>query len=118
VESLGYFEIGAGPEGSSTFVDADFLGLEPAWPNPFVPQLHGMMTMRLSLRDSQSIRVEIFDVTGRRVRVLHEEAVYPGTLDLSWDGHDSEGNNLASGVYFVRLSTSSGSTTSKVMLIQ
>jgi len=83
-----------------------------------VPQLHGEMTLRLALRDRQALRAEIFDVAGRRVRLLQDEELYPGTAHLSWDGKDSDGNDLGSGVYFVRVSTSEGSSTGKLMLIQ
>ena len=49
------------------------------------------------------VRLEIFDVRGRRIRsVLREESV-PGVHTCQWDGRDRAGRPLASGVYFATL---------------
>jgi hypothetical protein len=44
----------------------------------------------------------IYDLTGRRVRVLHRGAVARGLVTLSWDGRDERGDLLRGGVYLLR----------------
>ena len=60
---------------------------------------------RLALRLERSVRarIEIFDLAGRRVRVLVRGAEWPaGERLLTWDGTDREGRDVASGAYLVR----------------
>lgn len=46
--------------------------------------------------------VEIYDVSGRRVRVLHEGPLAAGARSLEWDGHRRTGAQAHTGVYLVR----------------
>jgi len=46
--------------------------------------------------------VEIYDVSGRRARVLHEGSLAAGSHTLAWDGRRSNGAQAHTGVYFVR----------------
>jgi flagellar hook assembly protein FlgD len=50
------------------------------------------------------VRLAVFDVAGRRVRVLYDGPAVAGRHALGWDGRDDGGRHLASGVYFARLS--------------
>ncbi len=49
-----------------------------------------------------AVRVEIFDVSGRRVRKLVDGAIPAGSHVTTWDGRDDEGAVLGAGLYFVR----------------
>jgi hypothetical protein len=63
--------------------------------------------------------VEVFDVRGRRVARLVDAALQPGSYRLVWSGTDGTGSRTASGVYFVRMRSSSGFVaTRKVILIR
>ncbi len=46
--------------------------------------------------------VEIYDVGGRRVRVLHEGPLAAGSRPLEWDGRRHSGAQAHTGVYLVR----------------
>ncbi len=50
------------------------------------------------------VRLEIFDVSGRLVRVLHNGPVEAGRRDARWDGRDDTGTRVAAGVYYCRIS--------------
>ena len=52
---------------------------------------------------SLDLRLAIFDVHGRMVRVLVDDEVSAGTHDATWDGRDASGERLANGVYLIRL---------------
>jgi hypothetical protein len=67
-------------------------------PNPST----GAVRLSLELPVAGPLRVEVLDVTGRRVRVLHQGPAGPGTLHLSWDGAGDGGAPTPAGCYFVR----------------
>ena len=51
------------------------------------------------------MRLEVFDVRGRRVRLLASESdAAAAERVLAWDLRDGEGRDVPSGVYFARLS--------------
>ncbi len=49
------------------------------------------------------VELAVFDVRGRRVRMVVSEALAPGEHERIWDGRDRAGAPVASGVYFWRL---------------
>jgi len=49
------------------------------------------------------VRIQIYDLLGRRVRILVNDRQYPGDYSVTWDGRSDDNNNLPSGVYFYRL---------------
>ena len=53
---------------------------------------------------SANVRVEVFDLAGRRIRRLETPGSPSGRHEFVWDGRDTMGEIVASGVYFVRAS--------------
>ncbi|MCA1791392.1 MAG: hypothetical protein LC667_16540 [Thioalkalivibrio sp.] len=72
--------------------------LAPPWPNPANPRI------RLALDVDVPGRwlVEVVDLAGRRLAVLHQGPLPAGRAVLRWDGRDARGLPAASGVYAVR----------------
>ena len=68
-------------------------------PNPFNPAT----TIVFSLPQTQHLRVEVYELNGRRVAVLADGVFPAGPSQIIWQGRDDGGRNMASGVYFVRL---------------
>jgi predicted dienelactone hydrolase len=68
-------------------------------PNPFA----GSTEIRIDAPAGEAVRVEIFDVSGRMVRLLAEGATAASTLQLSWNGRDKEGAPLPNGTYYCRI---------------
>ncbi|MGD9141728.1 MAG: FlgD immunoglobulin-like domain containing protein [bacterium] len=71
-----------------------------------------------SLPESGSAKLTIFDVTGRVVTTLIDEASAAGAFSVSWDGRDAYGDKVASGVYFANLETSKEVVTGKIMVVR
>lgn len=87
-------------------------------PNPFNPRT----TIVVQLRPEQvvlggSVRVDVFDVRGRRVRSLGERPVAE-TLRISWDGTDDRGRRIASGRYSYRVQVEGESVVGPMTLLQ
>ena len=72
------------------------------YPNPFNPTTAITYTLPASAA-REPVRLEVFDVAGRLVRVLVEGLQEPGTHRVTWDGTDAAGIPVASGVYLSRL---------------
>ncbi|MEZ5064119.1 MAG: FlgD immunoglobulin-like domain containing protein [bacterium] len=87
------------------------LALSPARPNPF----RDRVTFEYAVPADRSGVAMVYDVSGRHVRTLANESRGRGTL--SWDGRDSAGQRLASGIYFVRLQLGQEKITRKVTLL-
>jgi endonuclease/exonuclease/phosphatase family metal-dependent hydrolase len=68
-------------------------------PNP----LFSTSTLRFDLAQGASARLEIFDLSGRRVTVLADREFTPGRYSLRWNGRDDAGAPAGAGLYFVRL---------------
>ena len=69
--------------------------LDAAYPNPFATST----TLRYRLGAPADVRVEVFDVSGRRVAILADEQQPSGEHRVTWDAAE-----VASGTYVVRLS--------------
>jgi hypothetical protein len=74
------------------------LAFSAPWPNPAREMVH----FSWSLPDARPARVEVFDMSGRRVRLLLDGPGAPGTEDLLFDLRDDAGRRLSPGIYLVR----------------
>jgi hypothetical protein len=68
-------------------------------PNPFV----GATGVSFKLSSAADVRVEIFDLAGRKVRTLIDRRLEAGRHIAGWDGSDDWGRTAPPGVYFYRL---------------
>lgn len=81
-------------------------GLLPNYPNPFAE----LTTLRYALPQTGPVRLEVFDLLGRRVAVLVEGVQPAGIHEMKLDGR-----NLSNGLYVVRLTTESGTATRTIV---
>jgi subtilisin-like proprotein convertase family protein len=89
-------------------------GLAAPRPNPFA----GRTELRFRLPEGGSARLEIFDVSGRRVRTLVDRALPAGPHTAAWDGRDASGQPVAAGIYFVRLAAGDRRAMQRVSLVR
>jgi hypothetical protein len=87
-------------------------GLGQNVPNPFNPST--IIPYRLSVDGRTAIR--IYDVRGALIKSLVDGPRAAGDHRVSWDGRDSFGRAVPSGVYFYRLETPSGVESKPMML--
>lgn len=80
------------------------------YPNPFNP----VTSIVFELAAPQSVTLEVFNAMGQRVAQLADSQWFSaGTHEVSYSGL-----NTPSGMYFARISSESGSATSKMLLIK
>jgi hypothetical protein len=82
------------------------------WPNPFA----GSTRFQVGIPRASNVRLEIFDVGGRRVHTVVVDGARAGWYEIPFSGRDRRGMLLASGVYFCRVSAA-GATVTKKMVI-
>jgi hypothetical protein len=77
----------------------DQYALHQNFPNPFNPTT----TISYQLARSGDITLKIFNITGQEVQILENGVKQAGNHQINWDGKDSNGQIVASGVYFYQL---------------
>ena len=76
------------------------------YPNPFNPRTTIVYYLPDVGYQPAEVEIVIYNLLGQKVRTLVKERKYPGEHRASWDGKDDEGNDLASGIYFYKLTFS------------
>ncbi len=84
------------------------------FPNPFNP----VTQIEFNLRRPGSVRLEVFNSLGQKVATLIEGDRSAGTHIVQWFGVDDGGNEVASGIYFYRLTAGEHSEVRKMMLLK
>jgi flagellar hook assembly protein FlgD len=62
--------------------------------------------------------LRIFNCSGRLLRTLQMDSIPAGVSRLYWDGRDSGGRSVSSGVYFIELSQSRKTIIKKLVLVR
>jgi thiol-disulfide isomerase/thioredoxin len=83
-------------------------------PNPF----NSSTEIRYQLGRTQRVRLSVYDITGRLVRVLVDREQPSGLQRVQWDGRDEESRVASNGVYFYSLETDGAVSTKKLVLVR
>jgi hypothetical protein len=102
-----------GVDAQTATLDAQALLLRAA-PNPFVRST----SIEYTLGVGGPASVRIYDMMGRLVRTLTEDAQAAGLHSLDWDGRDDRGVDLGTGLYFVRLDAAGDSRACKILRLE
>ncbi|MBD3348177.1 MAG: T9SS type A sorting domain-containing protein [Candidatus Eisenbacteria bacterium] len=105
---------GTGVDPGDDDSQATRLQLEQSYPNPFGPST----TISYALPQRTHVKLSVYDVVGREVAVLRDETQAAGEHEARWDGTNENGQDLAAGMYFVRLDAGGDTRTSKVTLVR
>ena len=84
------------------------------YPNPF----NAETVIRYTVNDHSWVVITVHDLLGRTVVTLQDWYQAPGEYEVVWDGHDSDGNQVPSGMYFYRSKMRGTVTTGKMVLLK
>ena len=87
--------------------------LNANYPNPFNPET----SISYDLNRNGDVSLSVFDMLGQKVADLYQGVQAAGNYSVSWDGRDSRGNVVASGLYLYRLTLDGHSTQSRIMTL-
>jgi serine/threonine protein kinase len=104
---------GSGNGGSAAIPLAPYLYHSGA-PNP----LRLTTDLVVGLSQPSQVRLQVYDAFGRSIRVLHDARLGAGHHVMRWDGRDSRGRRVATGIYFYRIQAGAFSATGRVVRIR
>jgi len=84
------------------------------YPNPFNPST----TISFSVKAAGMAKLNIFNLKGQLVKCLADGALPKGEHKLIWDGKDSDGNVVGSGIYFYHLEMGSYKSVRKMLMMK
>lgn len=88
--------------------------LQQNYPNPF----NAGTVIPYLLTEGSRVKLEVFDVLGRKVSTLVDGYQDAGQYQLRWNGLDHSSNAVSSGLYFYRLTTRTASEVKKMTLLK
>ena len=110
---VGVTELGQVSVDDKAIIPSEFKLLQN-YPNPF----NASTIIEFNLGQESPVILEIYDLTGRKVNTLCDGIYESGAHRLVWDGTDFNGNSVASGLYFYRLSDGSRDTAKQMTLLK
>ena len=84
------------------------------YPNPF----NSATAIKFGLPVQAEVRIDIYDVLGRLVRVLADETLPAGYHRVVWDGRDEQKSTVSSGVYMLRMKSGDRVFDKKMSLVK
>jgi len=88
-----------GKPGTDANVPMEFTIGNP-YPNPF----NGNIQFSVYMLKESSVSIDIIDLSGKRVKRLFNGNISTGNHNFKWHGKDSSGNQVSSGVYYIKVS--------------
>lgn len=84
------------------------------YPNPFNPST----TINYNLPDDGNVTIKIYDILGRELQTLVNNAMTKGSYYVIWNGKDKSGRDAASGIYFYSIEFNNIVLNKKMLLIR
>ena len=87
--------------------------LSQNYPNPFNP----LTIIRYQIPEDGKVVLGIYNLLGQPIRTLVDKEQEAGDYRVEWDGRDTEGARVGSGIYFYRLKTNDFVQVKKMVLL-
>jgi C1A family cysteine protease len=97
---------------SALMSDAGLVAL-PSRPNPSM----GSANILYELAETGPVTLGVYSVEGRLVREIFRAESTRGLHRVEWDGEDSRGKKVASGVYYVRIESRGATASTKLVIV-
>ena len=95
-KALGFYPTGVNVVSQKTPSTYD---LSQNYPNPFNPTTN----IEFSIPNSATIQLNVYNILGELVKTLASGDIVSGNYKVSWNGTNTHGVSVASGIYFYRL---------------
>jgi len=73
--------------------------LDQNYPNPF----NARTMISYTLKTDADVTLKIYNILGQEIKTMVKKHQLAGTYTITWDGKDSKGNDVSSGIYFYRI---------------
>lgn len=98
---------------SSSGLPTEF-ALGQNYPNPFNPTTD----INFALPSAADVELSVYNLLGQKVTTLVNGSMPAGNHTVTWDGTSESGGQVASGIYFYRISAGSFNETKKMMMLK
>jgi DNA-binding beta-propeller fold protein YncE len=88
--------------------------LSQNYPNPFNPSTN----FSYSVPSNSDVKIAVYDLFGREIKTLVNEAKAAGEYSVTWNGRDNNNKQVATGVYFYNMKAGNFTKTMKMMLMK
>ncbi len=92
----------------------EVFALHQNYPNPFNPTT----TISFAIPRQATVRLEVYDLVGRLVKVLANEELPQGNYSAVWDGTNVAGTGVSSGIYLYRIQAGTFVSVKKMVLLR
>ncbi len=92
-----------------------------SYPNPFrISKMSksGGATIKFALKKDSDVKLDIYNLKGQKVKTLLSDKMKAGVHSVVWNGKNSMGKTVASGLYFYKLKTNNYEKIKKMILIR
>ena len=86
--------------------------LGQSFPNPF----NAATVINYQLPEKANVRIEVFDLSGHKVKTLVNDEQTAGYRSVVWNGTDDGGSTVPSGIYFYKITAGSFNDTKRMIL--
>jgi hypothetical protein len=114
---MGAYEYGAPPYveiDDNVIVQTPEVFLHQNYPNPFNPTT----TINYSLKENSKVSLKIYNIKGQKIKTLVNDVLPAGEYSAIWNGRDSNGNQVSSGIYFYKLKAGDFQKVKKMILLK
>jgi hypothetical protein len=115
---IGAFDIGCSPTGltdiESDNILAESFKLAQNYPNPF----NLSTTIEYTVPKRTQVKITVYNVLGHVVNTILDEEKPPGTFSVQWNGVDTNGATVSTGVYFYGIEMPNVIETRKMLLLK
>ena len=88
--------------------------LSQNYPNPFNPET----TIQYNIPIRSHVTIEVYNILGQKIRTLVDELKSVGDFQTTWDGNDSNGVKVSTGIYFYRFRAGDFTETKKMIILK
>ena len=99
---------------SQDHVKAESLSMLNNFPNPFNPTT----TIEYETLEASEVKLMVTDIQGHHIRTLVSESKAAGRYTVQWNGIDSEGTQVGTGIYFARIQSGNSSRVIKMIYLR
>jgi len=92
----------------------EVFALHQNYPNPFNP----VTTIRFDVPEESKVKIDVYNVMGQKVVELVDSYYQPGFYTVNWDGTNTLGSALSSGMYFYRIQARDFTAVKKLLLVK
>jgi hypothetical protein len=88
--------------------------LSQNYPNPFNP----ITVIDFALPKNTHVKLAVFNILGQKVTTLINQSLEAGYHSVTWDGIDSDGVEVATGIYFYKIKVGNFEKSKKMLLLK